>query len=119
DFLGLERGELDGYEGSPPCKSFSTSGLREEGWGKILHYSDERSQRTDDLFLEFLRLLDGFYPKSFVSEIVTGLGMGAAEIEVMQPLIDAFDDLGYTVQARVLHASDYIVPQRWSRLIFQ
>src|SRR5699024_10888483 len=44
-FMGLKRGDLDCLEGSPPCKSFSVSGIREKGWGNVLHYSDERDQR--------------------------------------------------------------------------
>ena len=55
---GLERGELDLLDGSPPCSAFSTAGRREEGWGKVKQYSDG-AQRVDDLFYEYARILKG------------------------------------------------------------
>lgn len=118
DHFNLEVGKLDCLEGSPPCKSFSTAGLREKGWGQILHYSDERHQRTDDLFLEFLRLLEGFRPRSFVAENVAGIGMGTAETEVLVPLMDAFRELGYHCEAKVLNSKNYGVPQSRPRMFF-
>ena len=38
---GLKPGELDLFDGSPPCASFSTAGKREAGWGKVKKYSDK------------------------------------------------------------------------------
>lgn len=115
---GLKRGELDCYEGSPPCKSFSTAGLREEGWGKSGKYSDERHQRTDDLFDEYTRMLKGLYPRSFVAENVQGIGMGAAEEQVMRPMMEEFDKIGYNVTAMVVNSKDYSVPQSRRRMLF-
>jgi hypothetical protein len=31
---GLAVGEIDLFDGSPPCASFSTAGIREDGWGQ-------------------------------------------------------------------------------------
>jgi DNA (cytosine-5)-methyltransferase 1 len=31
--INLKEGELDLFDGSPPCASFSTAGKREAGWG--------------------------------------------------------------------------------------
>ena len=56
--IGLQVGELDVLDGSPPCASFSTAGKREKYWGKEKKYSN-RVQRTDDLFFEFARLIEG------------------------------------------------------------
>ena len=47
---------FDVLEGSPPCASFSVSGIRDEGWGQVRPYSDTK-QRTDDLFDEWVRLV--------------------------------------------------------------
>ena len=116
DFLNLKPGELGVFEGSPPCKSFSTAGSREGGWGHILHYSDERHQTTDDLFLEYLRLLTVFKPRAFIAENVEGLGMGAAEREVLVPLLKAFAELGYVVEAKGVNSKDYGVPQSRPRM---
>ena len=117
--LGIERGELDCYEGSPPCKSFSMSGLRESGWGQVLHYSDERNQRTDDLFLEALRVLDDMRPRSFVFENVAGLTMGSAAEDVLKPMMAALAEMGYNSEARELNASSFDVPQSRPRVIIQ
>jgi DNA (cytosine-5)-methyltransferase 1 len=70
---GLEVGELDVLDGSPPCASFSTAGKGAKEWGKVRSYSDT-SQRTDDLFLEYARLVAGLKPKVFVAENVSGNG---------------------------------------------
>jgi len=115
---GLKRGELDCLEGSPPCKSFSMSGIREDGWGQVLHYSGERNQRTDDLFIEYVRILKGLMPKTFIAENVQGLTVGAAAEDVMKPLLKEFDNMGYRVVARVLNSSDYGVPQTRPRVFF-
>lgn len=115
---GLKRGELDCLEGSPPCKSFSMSGIREDGWGQVLHYSDERDQRTDDLFIEYVRILTALMPKTFIAENVQGLTVGAAAQDVMRPLLKEFDKLGYRVQAQVLNSSDYGVAQTRPRVFF-
>jgi DNA (cytosine-5)-methyltransferase 1 len=75
--LELEPGELDIFDGSPPCSSFSSVGLKEKGWGKVKKYSDSE-QRTDDLFFEYARLLKGLQPKAFIAENVKGITMGKA-----------------------------------------
>jgi DNA (cytosine-5)-methyltransferase 1 len=49
DKIGMDRGQLDILDGSPPCASFSTAGKREKGWGIEKKYSD-KVQRVDDLF---------------------------------------------------------------------
>lgn len=125
---GLKRGELDLFDGSPPCSSFSTAGLREKGWGRVKKYSDSE-QRTDDLFFEYIRLLEGLQPKVFVAENVKGLTMGAAADLLGTPQLDMFDDqeatiyhrlcaAGYVVRWEVLNASDLGVPQSRQRVIF-
>src|SRR4051794_21473768 len=48
---GLGVGEIDLFDGSPPCASFSTAGKRDKGWGTVKKYSDVE-QRSDDLFYE-------------------------------------------------------------------
>lgn len=118
DVYGLKRGELDCLEGSPPCKSFSMSGIREGGWGQILHYSDERNQRTDDLFMEYVRMLKTFMPKTFIAENVAGMMMGTAGTDVVVPLLQEFDRMGYRVEAKILNSKDYGVPQSRPRVFF-
>lgn len=112
----LAEGELDLFDGSPPCASFSTAGKREKGWGEVKKYSD-KAQRTDDLFFEYIRLLRGLKPKTFVAENVSGLVKGTAKgyfIEIMRELKAS----GYRVSCKVLDSQWLGVPQARQRTIF-
>lgn len=114
--IGMKAGELDLFDGSPPCASFSTAGKREAGWGKIKAYSD-KAQRTDDLFFEYVRLIRGIRPKTFVAENVSGLVKGTAKgyfLEILKEL----KSCGYRVEAKLLDAQWLGVPQARQRLIF-
>ena len=113
---GLKPGELDLFDGSPPCASFSTAGKREAGWGKVKKYSD-KEQRTDDLFFEFTRMIRGIQPKTFVAENVSGLIKGTAKgyfLEILKEL----KACGYRVSCKVLDAQWLGVPQSRQRTIF-
>lgn len=114
---GLKRGELDLLDGSPPCASFSTAGKRQDGWGKVKAYSD-KAQRTDDLFLEFARILAGLQPRAFIAENVSGLIKGTAKGYFLQ-ILGALKLAGYRVEAKLLDAQWLGVPQARQRLIFQ
>lgn len=114
--IGMKKGELDILDGSPPCASFSTAGNREKDWGKEKKYSDG-AQRSDDLFFEFARMLEGLQPRAFVAENVSGLLKGTAKgvfIEILQRL----KACGYRVQVRLLDAQWLGVPQARQRTIF-
>jgi DNA (cytosine-5)-methyltransferase 1 len=113
--LGLKRGELDVFEGSPPCASFSTAGNRDKDWGKVKAYSDVK-QRTDDLFFEWARILDGLQPKVFVAENVSGLVKGKA-FGYFKMILARLEECGYVVGARVLDAQWLGVAQTRQRLI--
>lgn len=113
---GIKVGELDLFDGSPPCSSFSTAGKRSKGWGQTKSYSDT-VQRTDDLFFEFIRLLDGLKPKVFVAENVRGLVKGVAKGYFLE-IFAALQAAGYRVGCRVLDAQWLGVPQMRQRTIF-
>jgi len=114
--VGVEAGEIDVLEGSPPCASFSTSGKGSKGWGEIKPYSDTE-QRVDDLFFEFARLINGIRPKVFVAENVAGLVRGVAK-GYFKDILAALRACGYRVEARLLNAQWLGVPQSRNRLIF-
>lgn len=116
DATGLKVGELDLFDGSPPCASFSTAGKREAGWGKVKKYSD-KAQRTDDLFYEFIRMVDGIRPKVFVAENVSGLVKGTAKGYFLE-ILAAMKATGYRVTCKVLDAQWLGVPQQRQRTIF-
>lgn len=114
--INLAPGELDLFDGSPPCASFSTAGKRQAGWGKVKKYSD-KVQRTDDLFFEYARLVDGVQPKVFVAENVSGLVKGVAKGYFLE-ILNRLKACGYRVQAKLLDAQWLGVPQARQRLIF-
>ena len=109
DFLqagSLVPGELDVLVGGPPCQGYSVYNHQ-----RGLH--DERAS----LYLEYLRIVDGLRPKWVVLENVTGIksaGDGAA----VQAIAEGLEDLGYAVEAQVLKAEEYGVPQERRRIIF-
>ena len=114
--IGMRIGELDLLDGSPPCASFSTAGRRNKLWGKSKSYSDT-AQVTDDLFFEYVRILDGLQPKVFVAENVSGLIKGTAKGYFID-ILKRMKACGYRVEARVLDAQWLGVPQMRQRLIF-
>lgn len=114
---GLDQGELDIFDGSPPCQAFSTSGQREKGWGKTRTYEHGAAQKNEDLFFEYIRLLEGLQPKVFVAENVSGLIKGSAKGFFLE-ILAGLKTCGYRVEARTLDAQWLGVPQRRKRVIF-
>lgn len=114
---GLKKGELDLFDGSPPCCAFSTAGSREKGWGEQRAYSDGKTQRVDDLFFEYIRILDGLQPKVFIAENVSGLVKGTAK-GYFKRIMAAMKKCGYNVKAALINAEYCGVPQNRERIIF-
>lgn len=114
--IGLGVGDIDLFDGSPPCASFSTAGKREKGWGEVKAYSDTK-QRTDDLFYEYARLINDTQPKVFVAENVSGLVKGTAKGYFLD-ILKALKACGYEVGAKLLDAQWLGVPQMRQRVIF-
>ena len=113
---GLAEGELDILDGSPPCASFSMAGKRAAGWGEVKAYSETR-QRTDDLFLEYIRIVRELKPKRFIAENVSGLVKGVGKGWFLE-ILAALKGAGYRVEARLLDAQWLGVPQARQRLFF-
>lgn len=116
EIIGLKKGELDLLDGSPPCSSYSVVGKREELWGKEKLYSDGVKQRTDDLFNEYIRIVEGLMPKVFVAENVKGLTMGKSK-KVLEDIIEELDRIGYNVEYKLIDGADFGVPQTRLRCI--
>jgi DNA (cytosine-5)-methyltransferase 1 len=113
---GIQRGELELFDGSPPCAAFSTAGKREKHWGKVKEYSDS-AQRVDDLFFEYARLLEGLQPKTFIAENVSGLVKGTAK-GYFKLILERLTACGYQVRAFLVNSLYTGVPQKRERLIF-
>ena len=96
---------VDVIIGGPPCQGFSIAGKR--------IVNDDRNK----LYKGFVRMVEYFKPKAFVMENVPNIlsiGYGA----VRETIINDFKSLGYTVETKVLTASDYGVPQNRRRAVF-
>jgi DNA (cytosine-5)-methyltransferase 1 len=115
--LQLKAGELDLFDGSPPCQAFSTAGKREKGWGKPKSYEHGASQCNEQLFDEYIRILRRLQPKTFVAENVTGLVKGTAKGYFLKILAD-LKAAGYKVRAAALNASWLGVPQARERIVY-
>lgn len=104
DRAQLRPGELDVFDGSPPCQGFSTAGKR----------------RLDDprngLFREYVRLLRGFNPRAFVFENVAGMVKGKMRL-VYREVLAELEAAGYVVVGATLFAMYYGVAQRRERLL--
>jgi DNA (cytosine-5)-methyltransferase 1 len=115
--MGLRVGELDLFDGSPPCQAFSTAGKRAKGWGKAKTYEHGAKQCNERLFDEYIRLLRGIKPKVFVAENVSGLVKGVAKGMFLE-ILAALKESGYNVKCKVLDAQWLGVPQMRQRTIF-
>jgi DNA (cytosine-5)-methyltransferase 1 len=114
--IKMSEGQLDLFDGSPPCASFSNAGTKDRDWGKVKEYSGTH-QVVDDLFFEYTRLVRGVQPKVFVAENVPGLLMKYAK-EYFMRIYQELQDCGYNVAYKVINAAEHGVPQSRKRLIF-
>lgn len=109
DFLAaarISRGELDCLVGGPPCQAFSV-------------YNHQRGMHDarSGLFREYLRLVEGLFPKIVVMENVTGI-TSIANGGAVREIHERLGELGYRVEHRVLKAEEYGVPQERRRIVF-
>lgn len=103
--FNLKVGELDLLSGGYPCQSFSYAGKKlglEDVRGTMFFY-----------YAEFLRQLQ---PKMFLAENVKGLTTHDGG-RTIQTMVDVFQDLGYTVEWKVLNAWDYGVAEKRQRVV--
>lgn len=105
EITGLNPGELDIFDGSPPCQGFSTAGKRD--------FCDPRNQ----LYNEYIRLLRGLQPKVFVMENVSGMVKGKMKL-IFADILKELKASGYQVSARLMNSMYYNVPQSRKRMIF-
>lgn len=110
--------DLDILDGSPPCSSFSTNGVREKKWGKATKFREGQAvQVLDDLFFAFIETAKKLKPKVVIAENVRGLIIGNAKGYVKQ-IIAGLEEAGYTCQIFFLNASRMGVPQVRERVFF-
>ena len=109
---------LDILDGSPPCSTFSMSGLREDAWGKEKKFKEgQKTQVLDTLFFDFIALAKRLKPKIVIAENVKGLLLGNA-IDYVRRIYKDFEEAGYYCQHFLLDASKMGVPQKRERVFF-
>jgi DNA (cytosine-5)-methyltransferase 1 len=96
--------KVDIVVGGPPCQAYSTSGKR--------LMEDPRAM----LYQQYYRALVETQPQMFIYENVRGL-LSMANGKLFEEVQRLFASLGYFVEAKVLNAADYGVPQERERVI--
>lgn len=118
DAAGIKKGELDIFEGSPPCSAFSIAGSREKGWNKEKTYSNNKKvENIEDLFFEFIRIAKDINPKVIIAENVRGLTIGNAK-KYLNKILNSFEEIGYISTYKIINSLDHGVAQSRSRVIF-
>lgn len=100
----LKGKSVDMVVGGPPCQGFSTVGKGE--------VNDERNM----LFRQFVRIVELTKPKVIILENVTGLVAKKNE-KILRQIFLHFEKLGYNMDARVLSAEEFGVPEKRRRTI--
>jgi DNA (cytosine-5)-methyltransferase 1 len=109
---------LDILDGSPPCSTFSTAGLREKSWGKDKHFREGQAKQVlSDLFFDFLDLAERLKPKVIIAENVKGMILGNAK-GYTKLIMFRLREIGYRPQLFLVNAADCGVPQRRERVFF-
>ncbi len=106
EFIGRKRGEPWLVVGGAPCQPFSNIGKKE----------GQNDVRNGDLFLEFVRLVTGILPRSFIFENVSGITQ-KKHSDVLLKMTECFRKIGYTVSGAILNAANYGVAQKRERFI--
>lgn len=94
----LKRNEIDCIAGGPPCQGFSMAG------------SGFADDPRNNLYMEYLRVIQEIEPKSIVFENVPGFAnrYGRNHREFLEKKLT---QMGYETHSGILRASDYNVPQ--------
>lgn len=99
--------EIDVIIGGPPCQGFSAAN----------RYKIEGEDPRNKLFFEFVKFVDLAKPKAIVIENVRGI-VTSNNGYAKDRIYEIFESRGYSVNHRILNASDYGVPQRRLRNFF-
>ena len=107
--LNLKTNELDILAGGPPCQSFSLIGSRKA-------MEDDRGL----LLLKMVEFARIFKPKAVLIEQVKGLlsakGSDGKSGSALSSIISDLENIGYSVNYKVLRAADYGAPQLRDRV---
>lgn len=91
--------------GGFPCQGFSVANTKRS-----------MKDKRNFLYKEMLRIIKDKKPKFFVAENVKGI-LSIENGKVFEMIKSDFEDLGYRVDAKVLNAAEYGVPQARERVV--
>ena len=97
--------DIDLVIGGFPCQGFSVANTKRS-----------MKDKRNFLYKEMLRIIKDKNPKFFVAENVKGL-LSMEKGKVFEMIKKDFESLGYKVDARLLNAAEYGVPQARERLV--
>ena len=118
DDLPAELYDLDVLDGSPPCTTFSMTGLREKSWGRRKQFREGQTRQTlDDLVFVYCDTIAKLRPRVCLLENVAGIVKGNAK-SYCREIISRLKDSGYRVQVFLLNAARMGVPQHRQRTFF-
>jgi DNA (cytosine-5)-methyltransferase 1 len=104
---GIAKGDIDVIAGGPPCQGFC-------GMNRHRSVRDKRNSLVE-AFVQCVELLQ---PRFVCMENVTGL-MSLGHGVYLRSLLEAFAELGYRADYRLVQAGYYGVPQnRWRFILF-
>ncbi len=104
-YSGLKGGQLDGLIGGPPCQGFSSMGHR------------DTTDKRNDLFSHFFRLVNETRPKFFLAENVPGI-LSSEYDHVRIRAIDLVHRHYEVLDPIIVTATDYGVPTTRTRIFF-
>lgn len=108
DICDIESSEIPDHDvlvGGFPCQSFSTVNPTKDPF-------DDRA----NLYKQMVRIAKDKQPKVFIAENVKGL-LTLHKGQIINKIIKAFEDAGYTVKKQLIRCADYGVPQKRERVI--
>ncbi|MGE2689075.1 DNA cytosine methyltransferase [Mycolicibacterium pulveris] len=101
--------------GGPPCQPFSRAGrsmIRHRVETGLREPRDERR----DLWRSFLEIVQNVCPKAVVMENVPDMALDR-EMFILRSVVEALEQIGYSVEERVIDTWRYGVPQFRQRLV--
>lgn len=113
----LVKGEVDLVVGGPPCQGFSGIGIRRS------YAVDKIQLPSNHLYQDMAFFIHQVRPKAFIFENVEGLlrarwSASGSKGEIFQDVLSTFRSIpGYQIKWKLVHASEYGVPQNRPRVL--
>lgn len=106
---------LDVVAGGPPCQPFSKAGRSMIRYRVENHLRDPRDERRE-LWRSFLEVISLSRPRAVLMENVPDMALDR-EMFILRAAVEQLEQLGYSVEERVVDTFRYGVPQFRQRLI--